>query len=101
MPSAIFVPDDAVSPATQIHVSAMVAATDEKQCYDVTKPGSFVNKVFGRTLILLTWNQALSFIPNYGTAVAFRRFFELCFISLPRSYEHWSHPQQPVQLRQP
>ncbi|MGD9861217.1 MAG: hypothetical protein AB7D26_09790, partial [Marinobacterium sp.] len=47
----------------------------ETRCYDETKPESFVSRVFGRTLILLTWIQAFSFAAIYGTAVANRQPF--------------------------
>jgi len=52
--NVVFVHDDVVLPEPQIHVSKEAEATDEKQYYDVTKPESFVIKVFGSTLILLT-----------------------------------------------
>ena len=77
MLSVIFDLDDAVLPVPQIHVSAKVEATDEKRCYDVTKPDPFLSKVFASTLILLTWNQVLSFFPNYGTALPGLVFFGL------------------------
>ena len=41
MLNVIFAPGDVVLQAPRIHVSAEVAATDEKRCYDVTKPESF------------------------------------------------------------
>ena len=69
MPNEVFGLSGAVWRAPQIHVSIEAAAVGETQCYDVTKPESFVVRVIGRTLILPTWIQASLFIPNYGTAV--------------------------------
>ena len=65
-----FAPHDAHEPLAQNHVWTRAEATDETQCYDETKPESFVSRVFGRTLILLTCIQAFSFTAIYGTAVA-------------------------------
>ena len=53
----------------------MVLATDEKQCYYVTKPELLCYSMFVCTHIVTTWVQALLFIPNCGTAVGVSPLF--------------------------
>jgi len=56
-------------PIPRIHVWIKVLATDEKQCYYVTKPDPLLLQRLVRTYIVTTLNQAFLFIPNCGTAV--------------------------------
>lgn len=75
MQNAVFAQRGAHERDVRNHVGITAGATDEMRCYDETKPESFMSRVFGRTLILLTWIQAFSFINVYGTAVPRRVLF--------------------------